>query len=119
MNQVKSKIGEFGLLGALILLLLVYTLIAPNFMSVNNVLNILRSAALVAIVAIPMTFVLISGEIDISVGPLAAFSGVMFALLVSEAGVGFVLAALIVLLIGTVSGTFVGAMRAYLNVPSL
>lgn len=118
MNQVKSKIGEFGLLGALILLLLVYTLIAPNFMSVNNVLNILRSAALVAIVAIPMTFVLISGEIDISVGPLAAFSGVMFALLVSEAGVGFVLAALIVLLIGTVSGTFVGAMRAYLNVPS-
>ncbi|MFS4436865.1 ABC transporter permease [Paracoccaceae bacterium GXU_MW_L88] len=119
MNTIsRSRLGDFGLLGVLIILVLVFSVIAPNFTSANNMLNILRNAALVAIVAIPMTFVLISGEIDISSGPLAAFAGVSFALLVTQAGVGMTLAFILILLVGFLSGAFVGAMRSYFNVPS-
>lgn len=117
-KQFMSKVGDYGLLSALILLVIVFAVIAPNFITSNNILNILRNAALVAIVAFPMTFVLISGEIDISVGPLAAFSGVIFAMLITKAGFSIPIAFVGVLLIGLASGAFVGAMRSFFNVPS-
>ncbi len=118
MSKIGTKLGNYGLLGAFIVLVLVFVVTAPNFASTTNILNIFRNAALVAIVAIPMTFVLISGEIDISSGPLAAFSGVAFALLLTAAGFSLPIAVVVILLLGFCSGAFVGAMRSYLNVPS-
>ena len=64
-----SNIHELGLLIALIIVMLTFGLTTDNFFTERNFMSILRSASYVGLVAFPMTFVLISREIDISVGP--------------------------------------------------
>lgn len=109
---------EGTLLVALIVLLAILTAVAPNFMTLGNVLNIVREAAFVGIIAWGMTLVIISGEIDISVGSNVALSSALLGVLVAKQGVPILPAVLIVLAVGTVIGVFAGVFRALLNVPS-
>lgn len=109
---------EGTLLVALIVLVLILTAVAPNFMTLGNVLNIVREAAFVGIIAWGMTLVIISGEIDISVGSNVALSSALLGVLVAKQGVPILPAVLIVLAVGTVIGVFAGLFRALLNVPS-
>lgn len=114
---MKSRANELGLLVAIIALYVILAVFAPNFTSSGNQLNILRDAAFVGIIAWGMTFVLISGEIDISVGPHVAFAGVALASL-AQSGVNIYVAVALVLLLGSAIGAITGLLRAYLDVPS-
>lgn len=109
---------EGTLLVALVVLLAILTAVAPNFMTLGNVLNIVREAAFVGIIAWGMTLVIISGEIDISVGSNVALSSALLGVLVAKQGVPILPAVLIVLAVGTLIGVFAGVFRALLNVPS-
>ncbi len=109
--------NEIGLIAGLLLLYLVLGLLAPNFMSWSNQLNVLREAAFVGIVAWGMTLVLIAGEIDISVGPHVAFSGILLAKL-AQTGVDLWQATALVLLVGAAIGCAAGWLRARWEVPS-
>lgn len=111
------RANEIGLMVAIVLLYAFLAAFAPNFMSLANQLNILRDAAFVGIIAWGMTLVLISGEIDISVGPHVAFAGVVLASL-AQSGVPLPVAGLIVLVLGALIGCFTGMLRAFLDVPS-
>ena len=71
----KFKFRDYGVLIFFILLCAVITFFAPNFLSVRNILNILRQWSMVGIIAMGMTFVIISGNFDISVGAICALSG--------------------------------------------
>ena len=113
-----SNIHELGLLIACILVLLIFSFTAPNFFTERNLLSILRSASYVGLVAFPMTFVLISREIDISVGPSVAYSGVLFACLIKWYGFSYPLAAVVVLFWGLFIGYIVGIVRTKLFVPT-
>ena len=65
--------------GALVALILVCTLAAlryPQFLTENNLLNVLRQNSMLGLVALGMTFVILTGGIDLSVGSLAAAAGV-------------------------------------------
>ena len=84
----------------------------PNFLSVGNILNVLRQVSVNFVLAIGMTFVIISGGIDLSVGSLLAFTGAIFARSL-EGGQHFVLAILIVLLTGALAGMASGALISY------
>ncbi|HIZ38066.1 MAG TPA: ABC transporter permease [Candidatus Ruania gallistercoris] len=121
-NRLTTMLGwlrtEGTLLVALIVLLLILTAAAPNFMTLGNVLNIVREAAFVGIIAWGMTMVIISGEIDISVGSNVALSSALLGVLVAKQGMPIFPAVLIVLAVGTVIGMFAGLFRALLNVPS-
>lgn len=114
---MKSRANELGLLVAIIALYVILAFFAPNFTSSGNQLNILRDAAFVGIIAWGMTFVLISGEIDISVGPHVAFAGVALASL-AQSGVNIYVAVGLVLVLGSAIGAVTGLLRAYLDVPS-
>ena len=84
-NKKKIKISnlhEIGLLIALILVLLLFSFTTENFFTQRNFTSILRSASYVGFIAFPMTFVLITREIDISVGPSVAWSGLFFVILI-------------------------------------
>lgn len=109
---------EGTLLVALIVLVLILTAVAPNFMTLGNALNIVREAAFVGIIAWGMTLVIISGEIDISVGSNVALSSALLGVLVAKQGVPILPAVLIVLAVGTLVGVFAGVFRSLLNVPS-
>ena len=67
--------------GILLLLCILLSFSAPHFFTADNILNVLRSISMQALIAFGMTLVIIVGEIDLSVGAAAAFSGCLVAYL--------------------------------------
>ena len=113
-----GHLHEIGLLIALVALVAVYSQTAPNFLTDRNLINILRSASYVGIVAFPMTFVIISREIDISVGPAVAFHGVLFAKLVGAYELPILPSILAVVAAGAAVGALAGFLRVVYAVPT-
>ncbi len=71
------KVRRFGTLIGLVVLCGVLWALTPHFLTVSNLLNIAQQTSINAIVAVGMTFVIISGGIDLSVGSIVALSGVV------------------------------------------
>jgi ribose transport system permease protein len=71
------KARRYGTLIGLVLLCAVLWILTPHFLTVSNLLNIVQQTSINAIVAAGMTFVIISGGIDLSVGSILALSGVV------------------------------------------
>jgi len=108
-----------------LLVLIVFLLLAaPGFASVGNLLNVLRTISMLGIVAFGMTAVIISGEIDLSVGAGIALSGCLAAWIVGglTAVIGAVAAvtigAVAAITVGICTGIFAGLMRTMFNVPT-
>jgi len=78
-QRLASKGRQVGTLAGLFLLGLLLSLLTPHFLTVSNLLNVLEQTAINAVIAVGMTFVIISGGIDLSVGSIVAFSGVLLA----------------------------------------
>jgi ribose transport system permease protein len=76
---------QFGTLGGLVALCLVLWILTPHFLTVSNLLNVAQQTAINAVIAVGLTFVIISGGIDLSVGSVVAFSGVVMASLLESA----------------------------------
>jgi ribose transport system permease protein len=68
-----------GTLLGLLLLCTILSILSPYFLTISNLLNIAQQTSVNAIIAAGMTFVIISGGIDLSVGSIVAFSGVVMA----------------------------------------
>lgn len=90
---------------------------APNFLTVDNLLNILRSVSMLALLAFGMTMIIIAKEIDLSVGSLVAFAACLIAWLTSK-GIPIPLGIPLTLLAGFGIGLFTGFMRVKFEVPS-
>jgi ribose transport system permease protein len=78
--------GELGLILILVALMVVFSLMSPYFFTSRNLLNITRQVSITLIVAIGMTFVILTGEIDLSVGSSAALVGVATAAVLNATG---------------------------------
>jgi ribose transport system permease protein len=76
---------QFGTLGGLIGLSVILWILTPHFLTVSNLLNVAQQTSINAIIAVGLTFVIISGGIDLSVGSIVAFSGVVMASLLQRA----------------------------------
>lgn len=96
-------LGYAGVLSVLVALLVVFSVRQPQFHTWTNALNILQTSAVLLIVSIGLTFVLLVGGFDLSIGGVLALSGVFVAELL-RAGVGTVGSLLIVLLAGASIG---------------
>jgi simple sugar transport system permease protein len=108
---------EAGIAGAGILLVIVFQIIAPAFLSPGNIANLAGYAATTAIIAAGEVMVLICGEVDLSVGQVYALSPfVMF--YAHEAGVPFVLAILLGLIVAAIVGIINGLLTVVLRIPS-
>lgn len=100
-----------GALIALALLVLISALLSPHFLQPQNLLNILRQVSYTGLIALGMTFVIIAGGIDLSVGSLAAFSGALGVLAMNALGaaghgdgIGVLAAVGTALAVGTLGG---------------
>lgn len=102
------------LLGLLTLMIIV-TAISPNFLTVDNLLNILRQTSINAIIAMGMTFVILTAGIDLSVGSILAFAGAVCASLVA-ADVSLIVALTTTILVGAALGAASGTIVAYFGV---
>lgn len=107
--KLSENISKLGPLLALIVLIVVVTAINPSFISPSNLLNLLRQVAANGFIAFGMTFVILTGGIDLSVGSTLALSSALTAGLISN-GVNAMLA----VLVGLVSGGFLGALNGIL-----
>src|SRR5262249_50577078 len=75
---------QFGTLFGLIVLSITLWALTPHFLTVSNLLNIVQQTTIVAIIAVGMTFVIITAGIDLSVGSALAFAGVVMASLLQK-----------------------------------
>lgn len=90
----------------------------PALFSTRVLGNLLTDNAFLGVAAVGMTFVILSGGIDLSVGSIIGFTSVLIAVLVSHAGLHPVPAFAIALLVSTAFGAAMGAMIHYLEVPA-
>jgi ribose transport system permease protein len=105
---------ELAMLGALALLCVILTLIAPNFLTAGNLRNVLWQVTAMGIIAIGQTLVILTGGIDLSVGGIAAVSAMAGGLLMTfNGGEHVVLGIIATLLIGLLVGTVNGLIIAY------
>jgi ribose transport system permease protein len=106
-----------GIFLVLVLLIVLMSAIAPNFLSVDNAVNVARSVSINAILAAGMTVVILTAGIDLSVGSILAVAGVAGVLLATN-GIPAPLALLGGILVGAVCGAVNGALVAWLALPA-
>ena len=118
---IAEKTSGFGLgsmlrsplalpLAGLIVVSILMGLASDNFFSVNNIMNVLRQVSVVGILAVGMTFVILTGGIDLSVGAVVAFTTVLLASLVEHHGWHPLAAIPLVLVLGTCFGALMGVL---------
>ena len=106
-----------GIVIALIILYTVFTIANSRFLSLANFMNIFQQVAVVAIAAFGMTWVILLGEIDLSVGSIIAVAGMVGAQSLAL-GTGFPAALLITIIAGAILGAVNGLLTARLLLPS-
>ncbi|MEV5879691.1 substrate-binding domain-containing protein [Streptomyces sp. NPDC052101] len=106
-----------GALTALIVLLIALSALSGDFLTTDNLLNIGVQAAVTAILAFGVTFVIVSAGIDLSVGSVAALSATMLAWSATQHGVPVALAVLLAVATGVVAGLVNGFLIAYGKLP--
>ena len=120
MKGKKLKIGKSSLGGALIgliALVIIFGILSPSFFTTYNIINIARQSSMNLLLAVGMTFVILTGGIDLSVGGLEALVGTLAAGCMVN-GMSPVLAVLIGLVIGLLFGGFNGVCIAYARIPA-
>ncbi|KRK74251.1 ABC transporter permease subunit [Lacticaseibacillus nasuensis] len=110
--NLRQFIAKLGPLVALILLVILVTILSPGFLSPTNLLNLLRQVSINAVIAFGMTFVILTGGIDLSVGSILALSGAVTASMITS-GIPSPLALLIGLALGAIFGLINGLLVAY------
>lgn len=101
---------------ALVAMVIVFSIASPFFLRVDNIMTIALQTAITAITAYGMTFVIVSGCVDLSVGSSIAFTGVLAALML-QAGVPIWIAILVTLIAGTLVGSLNGFMVGRMKLP--
>ncbi|PRW65400.1 ABC transporter permease [Actinopolyspora mortivallis] len=103
--------------GALIVLFAVLSVVAPSFLTVDNLFNLASQTSVKAVMAVGVTMVIITGGIDLSVGSVAALSGVVGVLLMAEHGLNPLLGILGGLAVGATAGLVNGLLVSRVGLP--
>ncbi|WP_430536254.1 ribose ABC transporter permease [Listeria rocourtiae] len=112
MENTRKKIFAVGSLGpvlALIVLIIVVTALNPSFITTDNLLNLLRQVSINALIAFGMSFVILTGGIDLSVGSTLALSGALTAGIIASG-----ISPLIAMCLGMLLGAFLGMINGIL-----
>lgn len=109
---------EFATIGLLVLVVLVSVVSIRGFAQPITVNYLLLDVAPILLIALPMTLVMITGEIDLSVGSMVGLASVVTGVL-TESGAPFEVAALAALAVGVIGGAFNGFLVTVVGLPSL
>jgi ribose transport system permease protein len=108
-NNLKNAVLKYKSLVGLLILCIVISFITPRFLSITNIKNVLTQVSVNAVIAIGMSFVILTGGIDLSVGSILAVSGAVAASIIKSTGNVF-LAVIVAITIGCVIGLINGAL---------
>jgi ribose transport system permease protein len=118
-RDIKGLLVKYKSLVGLLILCLVISIVTPRFLTPTNILNVLTQVSVNAIMAIGMSFVILTGGIDLSVGSILAITGAIAATLFKSTGNVFIavgVAILIGALIGFINGIIIskGRIQAFI-----
>jgi len=125
-----SILGKFAPLIFLAVLVVILSVLRPNFLSAFNLFNVMRQISFIGIIAVGMTFVILTAGIDLSVGSMMAFAGIVCASVAKGSrslleggvtdpgGTRVLLAALAAILVGLLIGTLQGSLIARAGIPA-
>lgn len=120
---IKRGYGRLGNVGsvllATLLLVVVLSFLSPYFLTLNNIFNIFRQSAPLAMVAVGITIIIISGGIDLSVASSISLTSVILAMLLAKIGLPMPIAILLVFLLGMALGLFNGFLVTILKIPPI
>ncbi|MCM3410161.1 ABC transporter permease subunit [Metabacillus litoralis] len=108
-KSITSKLQKLGPLVGLLIITIILSVVSPNFMTVDNILNVLRQVSINALIAFGMTFVILTGGIDLSVGSILALASAVTASMLAS-GVDPILA----ILVGLLAGAIMGAINGFI-----
>lgn len=106
-DRIKLNVARLGPLIGLILMFILLTIFTDNFLTVNNILNLLRQVSINALIAFGMTFVILTAGIDLSVGSMLALGSALTAGMLTS-GMDPILAMSLGMLLGLVMGALNG-----------
>lgn len=114
MSNVNTRI--IGVISALALTFIVFTILEPTFISLDNLIEIGVQSTIISLVALGVTFVIVTGGIDISVGAIVGLVAVVCATNLESWGTGITI--IVAILLGSFLGFFNGAIAAFFNLQS-
>jgi putative multiple sugar transport system permease protein len=114
-----GSLKQFGILGALVLIILFFQIVTGGkTLQPGNIINIVQQYSYILILAIGMVMVIIAGHIDLSVGSVAAFTGIIVALAMREWSFPWWAGIILGLVVGALIGAWQGFWVAYVGVPA-
>lgn len=118
-SMFRTNIRDYGMYIALAVIFIIFTSITGGlFLGPYNFTNLLNQTAYVAVLAVGMTLVIVTREIDLSVGYLGAFLGGLIVVMVERENIHIILALIVGLIITIVIGFIKGSLVARVKIPS-
>lgn len=117
-SKLKAFSKDYMSLLAILLIGVIFSFASPYFLKINNIINILLQTATVAIVAIGQGMLIITGQVDLSLGYQVCLTGCIFAYMMKFQNWNPFLAFLLALVIGCVVGMANGFLVSYCNIPA-
>lgn len=115
-ERARSLIQLAGMLPVLVLICILFAVLTPNFLTQNNIVNVVRQASINIVLAAGMTFVILTGGIDLAVGSVLGFTAVIAVVVSLVPGLGWA-AVPLALLAGLLVGVLTGMTVAYIGLP--
>ena len=116
-QQIGGVLAKQGILIAFAIFMMAFALGNDKFLSVENVLSVLRSSAIMGVMALGVTFVVISGNLDLSVGSMMSFSTIVVLNLHDSIGPFLAIPAMFAMTLCL--GAFIGFLVGYMRLNSL
>lgn len=117
-NKAKINLKQYGMMFALIVIFLIFSALSSGKnLSAMNINNLVMQNSYVVILAIGMLLCIITGNVDLSVGSVVAFTGALCAILVLDKGFPILASFAIILVVGLIIGMWQGFFIAALGVP--
>ncbi len=116
-DRFSGAISQVAAAGALIVVFVVLSIIAPSFLTADNLFNLGSQTSVNAVMAVGVTLVIITGGIDLSVGSVAALSGVLGVMLMADFGFNPLVGILGGLVVGAAAGLVNGLLVSTVGLP--
>lgn len=119
MNK-KKLLNTFNIYRSVIILIvigIIASILSPNFLSLVNISNVIKQVAIAGIIACGMTFVILTGGIDLSVGSIVGLVGVLTAGIMAKTN-NLVLSLFVGLIVGLLCGALNGLLISYFRIPA-
>ena len=115
----RELLRRYGILIMLLVLIIYFSFGSEYFLTGSNVVNVLRQSAVTGISAVGLTYVMLTGGIDLSIGAVIGLTAVTAASCMAKFGLSPILACIIALALGALIGLINGILVNYVDIPAL